>query len=95
MGNDANACHKRNLPTANHFMASIIHLLVFVASAIEAGAFYLPGAAPHNFIQGEPVPLYVNALTPMLTAHAGKEDAKLKSLINCALFCLMRLHKAN
>ncbi|CAK5281733.1 unnamed protein product [Mycena citricolor] len=41
--------------------------------------FYLPGAAPHSFVSGEQVPLFVNALTPMLT---GKDNAKLKSLIN-------------
>jgi len=42
-------------------------------------AFYLPGAAPHDYHQGEQVNLFVNALTPML---AGTEHAKLKSLIN-------------
>ncbi|KAJ7647298.1 Nonaspanin TM9SF [Roridomyces roridus] len=63
-------------------MASVLQLLLLASTASTARAFYLPGAAPHNFIQGEQVPLYVNALTPMLTAHPGKEDAKLKSLIN-------------
>lgn len=67
-------------------------------------AFYLPGAAPRDYYQGEPVNLFVNALTPML---AGTEHAKLvstlliygpkyevhdarpkKSLINCTLLCL-------
>ncbi|KAL4078366.1 hypothetical protein V8B97DRAFT_1936920 [Scleroderma yunnanense] len=42
-------------------------------------AFYLPGAAPHNYEAGEQVSLFVNALTPMLL---GKDDSKLKSLIN-------------
>ncbi|EPQ57217.1 Nonaspanin [Gloeophyllum trabeum ATCC 11539] len=57
----------------------------FVAYAVPillslcADAFYLPGAAPHNYRQGEKVDLFVNALTPML---AGTDDAKLKSLIN-------------
>ncbi|KDQ57473.1 hypothetical protein JAAARDRAFT_35185 [Jaapia argillacea MUCL 33604] len=47
--------------------------------AVCANAFYLPGAAPRNYIQGDQVDLFVNALTPML---AGSDDAKLKSLIN-------------
>ncbi|TFK44729.1 hypothetical protein BDQ12DRAFT_621072 [Crucibulum laeve] len=42
-------------------------------------AFYLPGAAPRNYVKGEQVDLFVNALTPML---AGNDDSKLKSLIN-------------
>ncbi|KAJ7680358.1 Nonaspanin TM9SF [Mycena polygramma] len=57
-------------------MASLLHVLLFTAAA---HAFYLPGAAPHNFLRGDQVPLFVNALTPMLT---GSDDAKLKSLIN-------------
>lgn len=43
----------------------------------SADAFYLPGAAPHNFVRGEQVPLMVNALTPMLL---GSDDAKLVRL---------------
>ncbi|KAI0630278.1 Nonaspanin [Trametes polyzona] len=42
-------------------------------------AFYLPGAAPRNYHEGEQVELFVNALTPMI---AGNDNAKLKSLIN-------------
>ncbi|OJA11697.1 hypothetical protein AZE42_02099 [Rhizopogon vesiculosus] len=52
-------------------------LLACLPSATNA--FYLPGAAPHNYEQGDPVNVYVNALTPMLT---GSDDSKLKSLIN-------------
>ena len=37
-------------------------------------AFYLPGAAPHDYNAGEQVDLFVNALTPMLL---GKDDSKL------------------
>ncbi|KAG6334661.1 hypothetical protein ID866_4428 [Astraeus odoratus] len=44
-----------------------------------ANAFYLPGAAPHDYEAGEQVNLFVNALTPMLSA---RDDSKLKSLIN-------------
>jgi transmembrane 9 superfamily member 2/4 len=39
-----------------------------------ANAFYLPGAAPHDYARGEQVDVFVNALTPMLS---GKDDAKL------------------
>lgn len=55
--------------------------LTIIGAALVASshAFYLPGAAPHSYHKGEKVELFVNALTPML---AGKEDAKLKSLIN-------------
>ncbi|KAG2016055.1 endosomal P24A protein [Coprinopsis cinerea AmutBmut pab1-1] len=42
-------------------------------------AFYLPGAAPRDYAEGDQVDLFVNALTPMLS---GSSDAKLKSLIN-------------
>lgn len=35
----------------------------------SAGAFYLPGAAPHDYHEGDPVQLYVNALTPMLADY--------------------------
>jgi hypothetical protein len=41
---------------------------------LSAYSFYLPGTAPHNYIHGEEVNLFVNALTPML---AGTDDAKL------------------
>jgi len=47
-------------------------LLALIPSV--AHAFYLPGAAPHNYEQGDPVNVYVNALTPMLTSG---DDSKL------------------
>ena len=37
-------------------------------------AFYLPGAAPRNYAEGEKVDLFVNALTPMLS---GANNAKI------------------
>ena len=37
-------------------------------------AFYLPGAAPRNYKEGEQVDLFVNALTPMLS---GAKSAKI------------------
>ncbi|PFH51507.1 hypothetical protein AMATHDRAFT_2964 [Amanita thiersii Skay4041] len=49
------------------------------ALVASTNAFYLPGAAPHNYQRGEKVELLVNALTPMLS---GSADAKLKSLLN-------------
>lgn len=50
--------------------------LCFLALSLlsTAQAFYLPGAAPHDFHEGEPVDLFVNALTPMI---AGNDNAKL------------------
>ncbi|KAI0355555.1 Nonaspanin [Trametes cingulata] len=63
-------------------MARVPHgiLCLLVLSLLStAHAFYLPGAAPHDYHDGEPVDLYVNALTPMMS---GDDKAKLKSLIN-------------
>ncbi|KAI8993096.1 Nonaspanin [Trametes punicea] len=54
-------------------------LLGVLSLLSTAHAFYLPGAAPHDYYEGEPVELFVNALTPMIAGH---DDAKLKSLIN-------------
>lgn len=50
---------------------ALLHILLFAATA---RAFYLPGAAPRDFLEGDDVPLFVNALTPMLT---GSDNAKL------------------
>ena len=57
-----------------HRHASI--LLGLVLSFSTAHAFYLPGAAPHDFEASEPVALYVNALTPMIGTA---DNAKLVS----------------
>ena len=59
---------------------------IFLAPAIRA--FYLPGAAPHNYAEGDQVDLFVNALTPML---AGTDDSKLVSMLT--LFCDSMVHK--
>lgn len=48
--------------------------ILLLLPAVSVSAFYLPGAAPRNFKQGEQVDLFVNALTPMLS---GKDDSKL------------------
>lgn len=50
--------------------------IAVLSFSLCARAFYLPGAAPHNYVRGEQVNLFVNALTPMLL---GTEDAKLVS----------------
>ncbi|KAF5385829.1 hypothetical protein D9615_002243 [Tricholomella constricta] len=60
-----------------------MRLALLVASALWpvlcADAFYLPGAAPHDYTLGEQVVLFVNALTPKLM---NGDDNKLKSMIN-------------
>lgn len=48
-------------------------------------AFYLPGAAPHDYQQGEKVDLYVNTLTPMI---AGSDTAKLVRSVRSSQACL-------
>lgn len=47
---------------------------ILLLRAVGVNAFYLPGAAPRNFEQGEQVDLFVNALTPMLS---GNDNSKL------------------
>lgn len=59
-----------NMKECRSFLLGTILLLPVVG----VSAFYLPGAAPRNFEQGEQVDLFVNALTPMLS---GKDDSKL------------------
>ena len=60
---------------ANHFVSGAV-LVALVISYLPVHAFYLPGAAPHDYEEGEKVNLFVNALTPMLS---GSDDAKLVS----------------
>ena len=63
-----------------------VSVLVGLGFAIQsARAFYLPGAAPHDFVANEPVALYVNALTPMIGTA---DNAKLVS-ISYSLECLL------
>ena len=56
----------------------MFRLAVLVISAsslvLSTCAFYLPGSAPHDYVEGERVEVFVNALTPMI---AVKENAKL------------------
>jgi transmembrane 9 superfamily protein 2/4 len=49
-------------------------LLLLAASSMVSG-FYLPGMAPHDFADGDDVPLYVNSLTPM-------SNSQVKSVIS-------------
>ncbi|KAG8953524.1 hypothetical protein FRC04_002366 [Tulasnella sp. 424] len=51
--------------------------LLLGALCSSASAFYLPGAAPKDYALGDQVPVYVNALTPVIAANA-----KLKSMMN-------------
>lgn len=59
-------------------------LVALVASSISVHAFYLPGAAPHDYKVAENVDLFVNALTPMLS---GSDDAKLVSIYSVFPVC--------
>ncbi|KAF8200786.1 hypothetical protein BJ912DRAFT_1038517 [Pholiota molesta] len=52
--------------------------VLFLSLLPRIHSFYLPGAAPHNYAEGEAVDLFVNALTPM---RSGTHD-KVQSLIN-------------
>ncbi|KAF9566740.1 hypothetical protein CPC08DRAFT_747235 [Agrocybe pediades] len=54
------------------------HYAAFFLFLPWANAFYLPGAAPHNYAEGDRVELFVNALTPMRSLT----NDKVKSLIN-------------
>ncbi|KAJ3554896.1 hypothetical protein NP233_g12330 [Leucocoprinus birnbaumii] len=56
---------------------SLLAVLAFVS--LFASAFYLPSAAPTNYIEGQQVDVLVNALTPLIMET---DDPKLKSLIN-------------
>jgi transmembrane 9 superfamily member 2/4 len=60
-------------------------VVALVASSIPAHAFYLPGAAPHDYRLAEKVDLFVNALTPMLS---GSDDAKLVSTYSFSRFAV-------
>jgi transmembrane 9 superfamily protein 2/4 len=60
---------------ASRFVSGAV-LVALVTSALPVYSFYLPGAAPHDYREGEKVELFVNALTPMLS---GSDDAKLVS----------------
>lgn len=84
--------HGRFAPSSTvHLSMRHQALLLAVTSQIllSANAFYLPGAAPHDFHDGERVDLFVNALTPMI---GSSDNAKLvgcrsslkMSLVTCS-----------
>ncbi|CAG8625925.1 5365_t:CDS:2 [Ambispora gerdemannii] len=52
-------------------------ILLFFAFVGNATAFYLPGVAPHDYREGDPVELVVNSLTPII----GPNTQQLKSVI--------------
>ena len=69
--------------STSHIMSGFVLAAAFWLSCIPyIYAFYLPGAAPRNYIEGEKVDLFVNALTPMLS---GAKSAK----IVCTLFTFL------
>lgn len=61
-------------------------VLLSLALAISsARAFYLPGAAPHDFEADEPVELYVNALTPMIGTADNAKLVSTRLKVECIL----------
>ncbi|WVR08326.1 hypothetical protein IAU60_005379 [Kwoniella sp. DSM 27419] len=50
-------------------------LAAALLSPLSASAFYLPGTAPRDYLEGEKMEVFVNTLTPML-------NSKLRSLIS-------------
>ncbi|KAH9485413.1 Transmembrane 9 superfamily member 7 [Psilocybe cubensis] len=54
-----------------------------------AQAFYLPGAAPHNYVEGDNVDLFVNALTPMRSLTNEKVIKMLKDNDTCRTLCVV------
>ena len=52
-----------------------LSLLASLSWAPSAAAFYLPGAAPRDYVLGEKVPVHVNRLNPLV----GAQDARLVS----------------
>lgn len=57
-------------------MKEFLGAALLLYAAQPASAFYLPGAAPHDYKLGDEVKLFVNALTPMIGTG---ENAKLVS----------------
>lgn len=53
-------------------MAGLVSVLLLFSTFLSVRSFYLPGAAPHNYAEGEKVELFVNALTPMRSATNDK-----------------------
>lgn len=56
-------------------LRSALTALATLLSLSSTTAFYLPGSAPRDYLEGEKIDVFVNTLTPML-------NSKLKSLIS-------------
>ncbi|WVO23295.1 uncharacterized protein IAS62_004645 [Cryptococcus decagattii] len=56
-------------------LRSTLTALATLLSLSSTAAFYLPGSAPRDYLEGEKIDVFVNTLTPML-------NSKLKSLIS-------------
>lgn len=56
-------------------LRSALTALATLLSLSSTAAFYLPGSAPRDYLEGEKIDVFVNTLTPML-------NSKLKSLIS-------------
>lgn len=50
-------------------MTGLVSAILLCSSFLPIQAFYLPGAAPHNYAKGDKVELFVNALTPMRSTN--------------------------
>lgn len=58
---------------ARHFVAALAVLSLAALSSLPCtNAFYLPGAAPKDYIEGDKVPVHVNRLNPMIGALDSK-----------------------
>lgn len=61
---------RRNFPT--NFAAAALSFVVLSGVLPQAQAFYLPGAAPRDYLAGEVVPVHVNRLNPLIGALDSK-----------------------
>lgn len=59
-------------------MARVVLGALLLAFLPSIHSFYLPGAAPRDYVQGERVDLLVNALTPM---RSGTNDKVVRILL--------------
>lgn len=61
-------------------MLSVRYAPLILSLLPAVHAFYLPGAAPHNYAKGDKVELLVNALTPMRSGTNDKIVSCLSAL---------------
>lgn len=67
--------NSREHTDAQMILRSTLTALATLLSLSSTAAFYLPGSAPRDYLEGEKIDVFVNTLTPML-------NSKLKSLIS-------------